>query len=332
MAEGRLHPVLEPYDSGLLDVGDGHRVHWETVGDPDGTPALWLHGGPGRGSAPDSRGWFGPTYRAVLMDQRGSGRSVAPRDPAHPDDPALTDLSSNTTDHLVADVERLRRHLGIDRWVVAGGSWGVTLALVYAQRHPERVRALVLSAVTSGDADEIAWLTRDVGRVWPREWQAFAALVPDADLGDPCGVPAAYARLLADPDPVVRERAALAWCTWEDTHMSLAPRSQPDLQAAPADFRLRFVRLVTHYWGNGCFLAPHQVLRGMDRLAGIPGVLIHGRSDVSSPLSTAWALHQAWPGSELVVLEGTGHGGAPMTAAAVEVLDRLVEVGRPACS
>ncbi len=320
------HPAQEPYDSGLLDVGDGHRVHWETVGDPDGTPALWLHGGPGSGSSPGSRGLFHPRFRGVLTDQRGSGRSVAPRDPAHPDDPVLTDLFANTTDHLLADLERLREHLGVDRWVVAGGSWGVTLALAYAQRHPDRVRALVLAAVTAGHADEIAWITRDVGRVWPREWEAFASLVPDADLTDPYGVPAAYARLLADPDPVVRERAALAWCTWEDTHMSLAPGAGKDLQLAPAEFRMTFARLVTHYWAHGCFLEPEQVLRGMDRLADVPGVLIHGRLDVSGPLSTAWALHRTWPGSELVVLEDTGHGGAAMTSAMVAALDRFAGV------
>ena len=162
----------------------------------------------------------------------------------------LTDLSANTTDHLVADLERLRDHLGVDRWVVAGGSWGVTLALVYAQRHPDRVRALVLGAVTNGDADEVAWITRDVGRIWPREWEAFASLVPDADLADPCGLPAAYARLLADPDPAVRGRAALAWCTWEDTHVSLGPDAGPRLQTSDPAFRLTFARLVTHYWGT----------------------------------------------------------------------------------
>ena len=222
------HPVPPAAAEGMLDVGDGHVLRWEAGGARDGTPALWLHGGPGSGARSTTRRMFDPAaYRTVLLDQRGAGLSRAPRDPAHPDDPVLTDLSANTTDHLVADLERLREHLDVDRWVVAGGSWGVTLALVYAQRHPERVRALVLGAVTAGAADEIAWITREVGRVWPREWEAFASLVPDADLSDPYGLPAAYARLLADPDPAVRERAALAWCTWEDTHMSLGPGAGP---------------------------------------------------------------------------------------------------------
>jgi proline iminopeptidase len=316
------HPVTEPYETGMLDVGDGHELYWETVGDPDGTPAVWLHGGPGGSSSVGTRGLFDPTaYRAVLLDQRGCGRSSAPRDPAHPDDPLLSDLAANTTDHLVADVERLREHLGVDRWVVAGGSWGVTLALVYAQRHPERVRALVLGAVTSGAADEIAWITRDVGRIWPREWDAFASLVPDADPADPYGIPAAYARLLADPDPAVRDRAAVAWCAWEDTHVSLAPGWQPFERFQDPAFRMPFARLVTHYWGHACFLEPDEVLRRTDRLEGIPGVLIHGRLDVSGPLETAWRLHHAWPGSELVVLEDAGHGGDVMTSAMVEALD-----------
>lgn len=321
------HPVPPADATGMLEVGDGHVLRWEAGGAPDGTPALWLHGGPGSGARSGTRRMFDPAaYRAVLLDQRGSGLSTAPPDPDHPDDPVLTDLTANTTDHLVADIERLREHLGVDRWVVAGGSWGVTLALVYAQRHPGRVRALVLGAVTNGAADEIAWITREVGRVWPREWETFAALVPDADLADPCGIPAAYARLLADPDPVVREQAALAWCTWEDTHMSLGPDAGPHLQTAEPAFRLAFARLVTHYWAHGCFLAADEVAARVDRLAGIPAVLVHGRLDVSGPLSTAWRLHRAWPGSELVVLEDTGHGGAAMTEAMTAALDRFRNV------
>ncbi len=321
---GSGHPVPPADAEGMLDVGDGHVLRWEAGGARDGTPALWLHGGPGSGATSGTRRMFDPeAYRTVLLDQRASGRSRAPRDPAHPDDPVLTDLSANTTDHLVADIERLREHLGVDRWVVAGGSWGVTLALVYAQRHPGRVRALVLGAVTAGAADEIAWITRDVGRVWPREWEAFAALVPDADLADPYGLPAAYARLLADPDPAVRERAALAWCTWEDTHMSLGPGAGPRLQTSDPAFRLSFARLVTHYWSHGCFLGPEEVLRRVDRLEGIPAVLVHGRLDVSGPLRTAWRLHRAWPGSELVVLEDAGHGGDAMTEAMTAALDRF---------
>ena len=206
------YPEIESYASGMLDVGDGHSLYWETVGNPDGVPAVWLHGGPGSGTGVASRRVFDPAaYRAVLFDQRGCGRSRPLADTA------AADLSTNTTPHLLRDLETLREHLGVDRWVVAGASWGVTLALAYAQAHPDRVRALVLAAVTSGTRAETDWITRDMRRVFPREWDAFAAEVPEAERdGDLC---AAYARLLADPDPAVTERAARAWCTWEDTHV-----------------------------------------------------------------------------------------------------------------
>src|SRR3954447_20749691 len=229
------YPEVEPHESGLLPVGDDHEIYWETVGTPTGTPALWLHGGPGTGSSAASRRLFDPAaYRAVLMDQRGCGRSRPLADSAD------ADLSANTTDHLIRDVEALREHLGIDRWVVAGASWGVTLALTYAQRHPERVRAMVLAAVTAGRRLETDWITRDMRRVFPREWDAFAAGVPESERdGD---LSAAYARLLASPDPAVTERAAEQWCSWEDTHVSLAPGSMPALRYRDPGFRQVFAR------------------------------------------------------------------------------------------
>jgi proline iminopeptidase len=308
------YPEIEPYASGYLDVGDGHSVYWETVGNPDGTPAVWLHGGPGSGCTTGIRRSFDPVaYRAVLFDQRGCGRSRPLADSA------AADLSTNTTQHLIGDIERLREHLGIDRWVVAGGSWGVTLALAYAQRHPERVRAMVLAAVTSGTRRETDWITRDMRRVFPREWDAYAAEVPESERdGDLC---AAYARLLADPDPAVTARAALAWCAWEDTHVSLAPGATPHLRYADPTFRQVFARLVTHYWSNGCFLDDAPILPAMDRIADVPAVLIHGRYDVSGPLDTAWDLHNAWPASRLVVCEDDGHGGRAMTVAMVDALN-----------
>jgi proline iminopeptidase len=308
------YPEIEPYASGFLDVGDGHSVYWETVGNPAGTRAVWLHGGPGSGSSLGIRRSFDPAaYRAVLFDQRGCGRSRPLADSA------AADLTANTTQHLIGDIEQLREHLGINRWVVAGGSWGVTLALAYAQRHPERVRAMVLAAVTSGTRRETDWITRDMRRVFPREWDAFAAGVPESERdGD---LSAAYARLLADPDPAVTERAALAWCGWEDTHVSLAPGATPHLRYSDPTFRQVFARLVTHYWSNGCFLDDAPILPAMDRLADIPAVLIHGRYDVSGPLDTAWDLHKAWPASRLVVCEEDGHGGTGMTAAMVDALD-----------
>jgi proline iminopeptidase len=317
-----LYPAVEPHESGLLDVGDGHSIYWEGVGTAEGTPAVYLHGGPGSGCTPGARRSFDPTaYRAVLFDQRGCGRS---RPLAGDHDGPGADLSTNTTGHLVADLEALREHLGIERWVVVGVSWGVTLGLVYAQTHPERVSAMVLAAVTAGTRRETEWITRDMGRVFPAEWEAFRALVPEGERGG--DLSAAYARLLADPDARVREAAALAWCAWEDTHVSLAPGWEPWLRYEDPAFRMVFARLVTHYWSRGCFLADGQVLAGMPRLAGIPAVMIHGRRDVSGPLDTAWGLHRAWPGSELVVLDGAGHGGASMTSEIVAALDAFREL------
>jgi proline iminopeptidase len=310
-----LHPPTEPYETGLLPVSDGHLLYWETVGTPEGVPAVYLHGGPGSSAHPGARRHFDPArYRAVLFDQRGCGRST-PR-ASDPD----ADLSSNTTAHLIGDIERLREHLGVERWVVYGVSWGVTLALAYAQTHPGRVRAMVLSAVTAGSRREVDWIVRDMGRVFPREWDEFVSLVPSVATSG--NIPAAYARLLADPDPAVRDRAALSWCVWEDTHMSLMPGWEPWLQTLPPDERLIFARLVTHYWGNDSFLPDGQILAEMNRVAHIPATLIHGRYDVSGPLDTAWRLHKAWPGSQLVVLGDAGHGGDSIGAATVDALDR----------
>jgi proline iminopeptidase len=308
------YPEIEPFASGMLDVGDGHEIYWETVGDPAGAPAVWLHGGPGTGCTPGQRRLFDPSaYRAVLFDQRGSGRSRPLADSA------AADLSANTTEHLIGDIERLREHLGIARWVVVGGSWGVTLALAYAQRHPDRVAAMALAAVTSGTRRETLWITQDMRRVFPREWDAFAAAVPrherDGDLS------AAYARLLANPDSAVTERAAQEWCIWEDTHVSLQPGWEPWLRLQEPTFQQVFARLVTHYWSNGCFLDDTPIAAGMHRIAQIPAVLIHGRYDVSGPLDTAWDLHNAWPASRLVVLDNAGHGGTDMTQALVEALN-----------
>ncbi|WP_191299187.1 prolyl aminopeptidase [Lentzea cavernae] len=315
-SEDSRYPAIEPYESGSLEVGDGHSLYWEVSGNPEGKPAVVLHGGPGSGSSPRTRSLFDPSrYRVVQFDQRNAGRSTpSATDP-------VVDLSANTTAHLIADIEALRVHLGVERWLVEGGSWGVTLGLAYAQAHPERVTELVLAAVTAGDRSETDWITRDMGRVFPREWERFRDGVPSADRdGD---LSAAYTRLLHDPDPEVRAAAAHRWCEWEDTHMSLAPDAAPFLSVAEPSFQLAFARLVTHYWSHGCFLEEGQLLRDIGRLHGIPGVLIHGRYDVSGPLATAWALHRAWPGSELVVLDDTGHGGGSMTAAIVAATDRF---------
>jgi proline iminopeptidase len=310
-----VYPAIEPHGRGVLDVGDGQAIYWETVGAASGTPAVFLHGGPGSGASVGARRYFAPDgFRAVLFDQRGCGRS---RPLASDPD---VDLSTNTTGHLVSDMEKLREHLGIDRWVVVGGSWGSTLALVYAQRHPERVRGLVLGPVTAGTRRETTWITREMGRLFPAEWDDFVAAVPRSDRdGD---LAAAYARLLASPDRAVRHDAARRWCRWEDTHVSLMPNWTHDTRYDDPLFRCVFARLVTHYWSNGCFLADNEVFAGMPRLANIPGILVHGRYDVSGPLDTAWRLHQRWPESRLVVVEDAGHGGGSFGTELVAAIDQ----------
>ncbi len=312
------NPSIDPYDSGQLDVGDGHSIYWETVGSPAGTPAVFLHGGPGGGSTPGHRRHFDPSrYRAVIFDQRGCGRSR----PLANDHAA--DLSTNTTDHLVRDLERLRTHLGIDRWVVAGVSWGVTLGLVYAERHPERVLGMAFAAVTAGRWQTMQWMTRDMGRVFPREWDHFAELVPEAERGG--DLAAAYGRLLANPDPALREEAARRWCAWEDTHVSLAPGHRPDVSVADPAWQQVFARLVTHYRGHRGFLADNEVMANLHRIAHIPAVLIHGRYDVSGPLDSAWELHKAWPASRLVVVDDAGHFTGSMARELTAAIDSIAE-------
>jgi proline iminopeptidase len=211
-----LYPPIDPYDRGMLDVGDGNRVYWEVCGNPDGKPALFVHGGPGWGCQPGRRQYFDPDrYRAVLFDQRGCGRSTP-----HASDPA-TDMGHNTTEHLLADMERLRGHLGIQRWPLCGGSWGSTLLLAYAERHPHQVSEIVIAGVTTSRRSEIDWLYRGARRFLPEQWERFQAGVPAADRdGDLLG---AYARLLEDPDPDVRAQAANSWCAWEDALLSQEP-------------------------------------------------------------------------------------------------------------
>jgi proline iminopeptidase len=295
-------PAIEPYDSGMLDVGDGHRVYWECCGNPQGKPALFLHGGPGSGCSPGQRRFFDPdVFRAVLFDQRGSGRSRPLA--SEPD----ADLCVITTAHLLADIEALREHLDVETWTILGMSWGSTLALAYSQTYPQRVNALVLSLVTTTSRREVEWLTGDVGRIFPREWDRFAGAVPEGLRHLP--LVDAYATLLFDQDPAVREHAAREWCAWEDAHVSLTPGHRPSPRYEDPEFRLRFARLVTHYWRNAAFLEDDQLLRDAPILNGIPGVLIHGRYDVSSPLETARRLSQRWSTSQLHVLDDAGHGG-----------------------
>ncbi|APU15637.1 MULTISPECIES: prolyl aminopeptidase [Actinoalloteichus] len=314
-------PPIEPYDEGLLDVGDGNHLAWAVGGNPDGKPLLIVHGGPGSGRSRGLSRYCDPArYRVVLFDQRGCGQSTP-----HASDPA-TDMSVNTTDHLVADMERLREHLGIDRWLLFGGSWGSTLILAYAERHPSRVSEIVITGVTTTRRSEIDWLYRGVGRLFPQEWERFRDGVPEAARGG--GVPellAAYARLTADPDPTVRSRAAHDWITWEDTVISREPNGTPNAYSNRAsDDLLAFVRICAHYFSHGAWLAEGVLLREAGRLAGIPGVLIHGRHDLGSPLDTAWELARNWPDAELIVVEDSGHtGSATMRTDLHRALDRF---------
>jgi len=295
-------PAIEPYESGLLDVGDGYEIYWEACGNPAGTAALFLHGGPGSGCSAGQRRFFDPgLYRAVLFDQRGSGRSR----PVTTGADSL--LHANTTAHLIADIETLRIMLGVDRWTVLGLSWGTTLGLAYAEAHPHRVKALVLGFVTTTSRREVQWITEDVGRIFPREWDRFANAIPTHL--QHLTLVEAYAALLCDTDPAVCDQAASEWCTWEDAHVSLTPDHAPDPRFQDPDFRLRFARLVTHYWRHAAFLEEDQLIRDAPRLNGIPGVLIHGRYDVSSPLVTAWQLSRRWTTSRLHILGDAGHGG-----------------------
>ena len=311
------YPPIEPYDSGMLDVGDGNLVYWEVCGNPVGKPALVVHGGPGSGCSTGQRRRFDPDrYRVVLFDQRGCGRSTP-----HASDPA-TDMAVNTTGHLLADMERLRVHLGIDRWLLFGGSWGSTLILAYAERHPERVSEIVIASVTTTRRSEIDWLYRGVGRFFPEEWERFRAGVSEADRGD---LVAAYARLMEDPDPMVRDRAANDWCAWEDAVISLEPNGTRNVYGdRPPAARLALVRICAHYFANGAWLEEGALLRDAGRLAGIPAVLVHGRLDLGGPPDTAWALARAWPGAELLVVDDSGHTGSDsMNERVLAALDRF---------
>lgn len=317
VSPGGLYPLIEPFATGQLEVGDGHRLYHEQCGNPDGLPAVFLHGGPGAGCGPSHRRFFDPTrWRIVLFDQRGCGRSTPHASVAH-----------NDTWSLVADLERLREALGIQRWLVFGGSWGSTLALAYAETHPERVSALVLRGIFLCRPAEIHWFYQEGANwVFPDYWRDYLAPIPPGERGD---LLHAYHRRLighaAEADPAGLLAAAKAWSTWEGRTATLLP--DDGLRAAFGDDRLALslARIECHYFVNQSFLAPDQLIHDARRLAGIPGVIVHGRYDLICPLRSAWDLHQAWPTAELQVIPDAGHAAFEpgIAAALIAATDRF---------
>lgn len=317
-----FYPPIEPYETGMLEVGDGQQIYYEQCGNPDGLPAVFLHGGPGGGCSPDHRRVFDPSrYRIVLLDQRGCGRSLP-----HAWEPQA-DLSTNTTWHLVADLERLREHLGVERWLVFGGSWGSTLALAYAETHPERVLALVLRGIFTLRQRELDWYYEAGGAdmVWADEWEAYVAAAGDGVA--PGGYIQRYHELLTDPDPAVHGPAGIAWTTWEAaTSTLLRAQDHIDEVQDPA-YAVTFARIENHYFYHHGWMEDGQLLRGARVLAehAIPGVIVQGRYDMCCPIGTAWALHRAWPEAELHVSPTAGHAySEPETLSSlIEATDRF---------
>jgi proline iminopeptidase len=307
-----LYPPIEPHDWGFMTV-DGHQLYWEVSGNPRGVPVAFVHGGPGAGTAPAHRRFFDPEHwRIVLFDQRGCGRSQP-----------TASLEANTTWTLVADMERLRAHLGIERWLLFGGSWGSTLALAYGQSHPERCLGFVLRGVFLFRADEVEWFLTGMARFFPESWQLFAGHLPPDERGDLLG---SYYRRLTDPDPAVRVGAARAWCAWEEACARLIPRStgeEGDLGS------LAMARIEAHYMVHRGFMAEGQLLANLPRIAHLPAAIVQGRYDMVCPVATAHELAEAWPGCRLSVVPDAGHsamepGTRLRLVAAVKEMKRLV--------
>ena len=294
-APATLHPAIEPFETGMLDVGDGHHVYWERCGNPRGKPAIFLHGGPGGGCTPAHRRLFDPQkYCVLLFDQRGCGRSTP-----------HASLIANTTWHLVDDIERLRRLHGVERWLVFGGSWGSTLALAYAQTHVERVSELVVRGIFTVRRDELHWYYQE-GASWlfPDEWEHFVAPIPPDERGD---LMAAYHRRLTGTDVAAQRAVAVAWSRWEGRTITLLPDSHIDDVHSDPHFALAFARIENHYFVNHGFLSEGQLLRDAGRLHTIPGVIVQGRYDMATPGKTAWDLHRAWPQAQFHWVDAAGH-------------------------
>lgn len=293
-----LYPEIEPFKTGMLDTGDGHQIYWELVGNPEGKPAVFLHGGPGGGCSASHRRVFDlQKYCVLLFDQRGCGRSQP-----------HASLENNTTWHLVEDIERLRTMLGVDKWLVFGGSWGSTLALAYAQKHPERVSELVLRGIFTIRKEEIDWFYQDgASKVYPDLWEGFLAPIPEEERHN---LAAAYRKRLTSNDEAVRLQAAKAWAKWEGSTITLLPGDEAEKFTDP-HFALAFARIENHYFTHGGFMDEGQLIREVHRLKGIPAVIVQGRYDMCTPAATAWDLYRAWqqvdPAIELHWVGDAGH-------------------------
>jgi proline iminopeptidase len=308
-----LYPNIEPYRTERFPVSDGHTLYLEECGNPDGLPVVFLHGGPGAGISPKSRRFFDPArWRIVLFDQRGAGKSTP-----------FASIEANTTPDLVADIERIREHLGIERWLVFGGSWGSTLALAYAETHSGRVTGLVLRGIFLGRPEETRWLFEAGGasRIFPEKWQHFAAAIPAAERGHM--LDAYWQRLTAD-DAAVRVAAARAWGAWEGGVLTLAESPETEAEYAAPEIAVSMARLEAHYFRNQIFLQPNQLLRDVERIRRIPGVIVHGRYDMDCPMQNAFDLHRAWPEAEFhAVLAGHASSEPAIVDKLVEATDRF---------
>ena len=293
-----LYDEIEPFDRGRLRVSAVHELYYEQCGNPKGKPVVFLHGGPGAGLVPDYRRFFDPqAYRVILFDQRGSGQSVP-----------HASLDDNTTWHLVADIEQLREHLGVDHWLVFGGSWGSTLALAYAETHPERVSGLVLRGIFLGRQNEARWFYEDsqgASAIFPDNWEDFLRVIPEAERGDMIG---AYYRRLTSNDESTREEAARAWSIWESSALRLLPDQELIDEFSEPEKAVALARIECHYFTNNCFFeTDNYLLEHVDRIRHIPAVIVHGRYDIICPLLSAWELHRAWPEATLNIIPDAGH-------------------------
>jgi proline iminopeptidase len=309
-----LYPVIEPYRTGRLKVSDLHEIHYEECGNPTGKPVVFLHGGPGGGCDPQHRRFFHPgNYRIILLDQRGCGKSTP-----------FACLEENTTWDLVADLEKLRVHLGLARWQVFGGSWGSTLALAYAQAHPQAVTELVLRGVSLMFDRENDWQFRwGASMVYPDAWEAFVAPIPIEERSD---LLAAYHKRLTSPDPMVQLTAARAWTGWEDATCLLLPEHGTPNPDEPDAAALACARIECRYFLNKAWLdSEDQLLRDVHRIRHIPGVIVQGRYDMVCPMESAWALHRAWPEADLVITPDSGHSAfdPPNCRALIAATDRF---------